>query len=176
MGFLDDAAGGLDHLAGSTDEAFARQFDDEEGGGIVDGTVETAQDVATNDAVEAAAQTTLTPVLGPFAMLAHEENRVVADHMAGSTDESVARQFDADPGGGFADEDTWESAAEDAQNVADDAADFAGDAAEDATDFAGDTLIPDLTLKQKAGLAAIALLALMVIARPYASLADGVAG
>lgn len=41
-GFLDDAydsvAGAADHLAGSTDEAVARTFDDEEGGGIIDGT------------------------------------------------------------------------------------------------------------------------------------------
>ena len=30
-----------------------------------------------------------------------------ADHAAGSTDEAVARQFDDQQGGGFADYDTW---------------------------------------------------------------------
>lgn len=38
MGLYDSIAGTADHLAGSTDEAFARSFDDTEGGGLYDGT------------------------------------------------------------------------------------------------------------------------------------------
>ena len=34
-------AGVADHLAGSTDEAVGRQFDDQEGGGVADGIVDT---------------------------------------------------------------------------------------------------------------------------------------
>ncbi len=42
-----------DHALGSTDEAVARTFDDEPGGGIIDGTVETADHVlgSTDEAV-----------------------------------------------------------------------------------------------------------------------------
>ena len=36
MGLYDDVAGVADHLAGSTDEAVGRQFDDERGGGFAD--------------------------------------------------------------------------------------------------------------------------------------------
>lgn len=36
-GIFDDVAGGLDHLAGSTDEALGRTFDDSKGGGLLDG-------------------------------------------------------------------------------------------------------------------------------------------
>jgi hypothetical protein len=37
MGIVDDVAGVADNLAGSTDEAVGRQFDDEPGGGLIDG-------------------------------------------------------------------------------------------------------------------------------------------
>jgi len=40
MGVWGAVTGGLDTLAGQTDEAVARQFDDEEGGGIADGTAD----------------------------------------------------------------------------------------------------------------------------------------
>jgi hypothetical protein len=36
MGLYDDVAGVADHLAGSTDEAVGRQFDDERGSGFAD--------------------------------------------------------------------------------------------------------------------------------------------
>lgn len=36
MGLLDSVSGALDHAAGSTDEAWSRQFDDVEGGGFAD--------------------------------------------------------------------------------------------------------------------------------------------
>lgn len=70
----DQIAGTADHLAGSTDEAFARTFDDTPGGGLIDGYIQTAGGTALSaplaDAVD---------------------------------DESVARQFDDEPGGGAAD-------------------------------------------------------------------------
>lgn len=42
-----------------------------------------------------------------------------ADHLAGSTDEAVARQFDDEEGGGFADYDTWAGLADHAAGSTD---------------------------------------------------------
>ena len=43
------------------------------------------------------------------------------DHLAGSTDEAIGRQFDDEPGGGFADPDTWTSAGDDLAGNVDEA-------------------------------------------------------
>lgn len=42
---------------------------------------------------------------------AYDSVASTADHLAGSTDEAFARQFDDQPGGGIADADTWGDAA-----------------------------------------------------------------
>jgi hypothetical protein len=47
MSLWNDVAGAADHLAGSTDEAVARTFDNEEGGGVIDGTGQAAANTAT---------------------------------------------------------------------------------------------------------------------------------
>jgi len=100
MGIYDQVAGALDNAAGSTDEAVARTFDDQPGGGVVDGYQEYAATVwgpagnaasdAAGDAVDSAADATglgglvdnwkligagvvvviLLVVLGPYADLA----------------------------------------------------------------------------------------------------------
>jgi hypothetical protein len=46
MGLYDTVAGAADHLAGSTDEAFARSFDNQQGGGMYDGLAETTDHLA----------------------------------------------------------------------------------------------------------------------------------
>lgn len=68
MGIVDSVTGALDHAAGSTDEAVARTFDDEPGGGVVDGYQEYAGSIwgpptdaagdAAGDAVDSAADAT----------------------------------------------------------------------------------------------------------------------
>ncbi|WP_435358443.1 hypothetical protein [Haloarchaeobius sp. DFWS5] len=128
----DSAAGLADDLAGSTDEAVARTFDDEAGGGIIDGTTETIG--AGYDTVAGTADHLAGSTDEAFArqfddeagggILDYDTYAGWADHMAGSTDEAWARQFDSTPGGGFAD--------------------LAGDAANDGVDVAGDALI-DMT-------------------------------
>lgn len=45
MGVWSDMTGALDHAAGSTDEAIGRTFDNQPGGGVIDGTTETVTGV-----------------------------------------------------------------------------------------------------------------------------------
>jgi len=98
MGWYDDVAGVADHLAGSTDEAVARSFDDEEGGGLWDGATGVL-DHAAGSTDEAVARSFDDEEGGGL----WDGFAGVLDHAAGSTDEAVARQFDNEEGGGFAD-------------------------------------------------------------------------
>lgn len=100
MGLYDDIAGAADHLAGSTDEAFARQFDDEEGGGIIEGiSPEQATDINPFD------ESIVDEVFGGTTSAERD-----GDPHAGQTGlvedtlDSIPRQFDDTAGGGFADE------------------------------------------------------------------------
>lgn len=100
-------AGGVDFLAGSTDEAVARQFDDEPGGGVVDetagavtGTYSGAAGVL--DHLAGSADEAFSRSFDSEGGGGLVDGFVGAlDHLAGSTDEAVARQFDDQPGGGL---------------------------------------------------------------------------
>lgn len=96
MGVFGDAydavAGTADHLAGSTDEAFSRQFDSVPGGGLYDGLAGTADHLAGSTDEAFARQFDDVPG-GGFAD--YDTWAGIADHAAGSTDEWVGQRTGA---------------------------------------------------------------------------------
>lgn len=120
--------GALDHVAGSTDEAVGRQFDSTVGGGGVDeiaavldptrrASEQTEQDLGTYFEFQTAA------IQPGIAVLGGAGQGDVTDPF-GNLDETLGRQFDTEPGGGFVDE-----GGRVAQETADAAANAAGDVA-----------------------------------------------
>lgn len=145
-----------DHVAGSVDESYARQFDDTRGGGFADeagafldpsrrASEQTEQDVGTY----------VEYTTGSGANVANPASlyNLFDRNPYGNVDESVGRQFDTTPGGGTVDE----------------AGRVAGEAAEGARDVAFN-VGPDWL--DEAALGVGGLLGLAVLAYAFGQLFD----
>ena len=111
-GLWGTVTGGLDHLAGSTDEAVGGATDDALSGdwaGVGDNLAGSV-DEATGEATDAVADGDVLGVGDALLGSADEGTAGFLDWAAGSSDEAVARQFDGTEGGGIFDE--WGQTAE----------------------------------------------------------------